>query len=733
MLGTDGGWPARRDAALRGAAAPEEAARAYLEGSDVASALFACQMATVAALEGDGALGARGRDDLGARAARRRAVEHARGSTLSSQTRRWNSPATRPRSVRGASRRRLDWGHRRGARGRRALRVCDARAAFGDAARAARRPSPAAAMAAARGRRARGGGRRPARKSRRAPRRARLGRPRRRRRATPTNASRPLRARACMTRDDVSLSTSASLSLLDVPDDRGASRSNGVRSGGEALSDGRARAGRGRRAGRLRARAAGRRTLAFDARGGGDGASPNDFRADRRRARRRGVIARRIGERRGGRRTRARASSRCLDARFARSAAGGEPNGRLATRRDARDCSSSSRSPRDAAAGAPPSRTAAACRAPPFHRRPAPSPPSRPSKLVRRTRGARSALAEVARAVPSGRSPHRRDAARGGGGRRLRRFGRREKKRPRFARRCAGATPSPLGGSRVAPPTRASTQRAANVAPTHSRPVAGRASHVPLARSPRPPPLASAGAASAAAARRAPRRAAADAAAGVRACSPSHRRRGGRRPRRARARADAARRIAVFGGASTPRWAASAGSSCEWSVLEAWTGLRSLGGASAAWRASADAGLATRMLGACATCGTTWRPTASASSSGTRARRRGRPRPHAAALAAESARRCGSCAPHTGGGAYGIADRRRRADDDDARFPTRTTEAAETDFADIAAAPPPPPRRAFARYLAQPTDDSVGGAWRPAGRAPGGGDGSSSRSRGSTA
>ena len=51
ILGNDGRWLDRRDTALQGAASPESAARAYLDGTDVASALFACQMATRAALE----------------------------------------------------------------------------------------------------------------------------------------------------------------------------------------------------------------------------------------------------------------------------------------------------------------------------------------------------------------------------------------------------------------------------------------------------------------------------------------------------------------------------------------------------------------------------------------------------------------------------------------------------------------------------------------------------------
>ena len=51
VLGNDDRWLTRRDAALRGAQTAERAACAYLDGTDVAAALFAAQMATRAALE----------------------------------------------------------------------------------------------------------------------------------------------------------------------------------------------------------------------------------------------------------------------------------------------------------------------------------------------------------------------------------------------------------------------------------------------------------------------------------------------------------------------------------------------------------------------------------------------------------------------------------------------------------------------------------------------------------
>ena len=145
VLGTDGGWPARRDAALRGAAAPEEAARAYLEGSDVASALFACQMATVAALEAT-ARSARADATLGARAAAAAAARIRLDAVVADPAMEFAGDAARE-----ASEALRDAGPGSSPEVLAAARASATRAdTFGAAARAARRPSPAAAMAALR-------------------------------------------------------------------------------------------------------------------------------------------------------------------------------------------------------------------------------------------------------------------------------------------------------------------------------------------------------------------------------------------------------------------------------------------------------------------------------------------------------------------------------------------------------------------------------------------------------
>ena len=213
VLGNDGRWPARRRSALRGAVTPEEAARAYLDGSDVASALFACQMATVAALEAT------------ARSARADATLDARAAAAAAARVRINAIVADPATEFAGDAAREAFEALRDAGPGASPEVLAATCAsatrvdtFSDATRVARRPCPAAAMAALRA------DDDPAavdavlraaaacvsgRSESDAPDDAE---------ASDADAREAtLRAAAALlTRDDVSLSTSASLSLLDV-------------------------------------------------------------------------------------------------------------------------------------------------------------------------------------------------------------------------------------------------------------------------------------------------------------------------------------------------------------------------------------------------------------------------------------------------------------------------------------------------------------------------------------